>query len=172
MKKCSKCKEEKELSEFPKTKTNKDGYSYLCFPCNRETSRRYRQENSETYYRNQKQKRQEEPTFVAQLLYATKTRAQKKKLDHTLTFDFLLKLLKESEYKCAVTGLEMNLKTDSRKKANLFKCSLDRIDSTKGYTEDNVQFVCWAVNQMKADKTEDELKFWTETLYKAISSQA
>jgi hypothetical protein len=97
-------------------------------------------------------------------LYATKTRAQKKKLDHTLTFDFLLKLLKESEYKCAVTGLEMNLKTDSRKKANLFKCSLDRID--------NVQFVCWAVNQMKADKTEDELKFWTETLYKAISSQA
>ena len=66
----------------------------------------------------------------------------------------------------------MNLQSSPRKKANAFKCSLDRIDSEKGYTEDNVRFVCWAVNQMKADRTDEEFKFWIETLYKAISSQA
>jgi len=33
MKICSKCKEEKELSDFPKDKTKKDGYDYLCKKC-------------------------------------------------------------------------------------------------------------------------------------------
>ena len=172
MKKCSRCKTEKELSEFPKTKTNKDGLSYLCTPCNREVSKQYRQQNADRYYKNQQQKRQEEPTFIAQLLYNTKTRAEKKKLEHTLTFNFLKDLLEKSAYKCALTGQMMNLRSDGRKKANAFKCSLDRIDSEKGYTEDNVRFVCWAVNQMKADRTDEEFKFWINTLYKAISSQA
>lgn len=29
--------------------------------------------------------------------------------------------------------------------------SVDRIDSKKGYTRDNVQLVCMAINQMKSD---------------------
>ena len=66
----------------------------------------------------------------------------------------------------------MNLECQPRKKVNPFKASLDRIDPTKGYTEDNVRWVCWAVNQMKSDKTEAEFGFWVTTLYKAISSQA
>jgi hypothetical protein len=66
----------------------------------------------------------------------------------------------------------MNLETHHRKKANPFKASLDRIDSSRGYTEDNVQWVCWSVNQMKSDKTKEEFEFWIKTLYKAISSQA
>ena len=66
------------------------------------------------------------------------------------------KLLQASEYRCTVTGQTMNLKSHPRKKANPFKASLDRIDSTKGYTEGNVQWVCLAVNQMKSDKTEEE----------------
>jgi hypothetical protein len=129
-------------------------------------------QNSDRYYKNQQLKRQEEPTFISQLLYNAKTRAVKKNLEFNITFEFLTKLLQDSKYICAVTRLQMNLKSDSRKKANAFKCSLDRIDSNKGYTEDNVRFVCWAVNQMKADRTDEEFKFWVETLYKAISSQA
>lgn len=172
MKKCSKCKIEKEFSEFPKTKTNKDGLSYLCSICNKEVTKQYREKNADRYYKNQQLKRQEEPTFISQLLYNAKTRAVKKNLEFNITFEFLTKLLQDSKYFCAVTGLQMNLKSDNRKKANAFKCSLDRIDSNKGYTEDNVRFVCWAVNQMKADRTDEEFKFWVETLYKAISSQA
>lgn len=33
--------------------------------------------------------------------------------------------------------------------------SLDRIDSSKDYTEDNIQLVCVAINKMKLDMTED-----------------
>lgn len=32
-----------------------------------------------------------------------------------------------------------------------FNASLDRIDSSKDYTTDNTQLVCWIVNRMKSD---------------------
>ena len=35
--------------------------------------------------------------------------------------------------------------------------SIDRIDSTKGYSKDNVQLVCMAANQMKNDLSMEEL---------------
>lgn len=34
---------------------------------------------------------------------------------------------------------------------HLKNMSIDRIDPTKGYTEDNVQLVCAQVNMMKSD---------------------
>jgi hypothetical protein len=172
MKTCSKCKDTKPKTDFPKTKTNKDGLSYLCTECNRASSKAYREKNAARYYQNQRLRRQEEPFFISNLLHGATTRAKKKKLDLDIDQDFLLQLLKTSGYKCAVTGLEMNLISTGRKKTNPYKCSLDRIDSDKGYTKDNVRFVCWAVNQMKAERTDEEFKFWVETLYKAISSQA
>ena len=35
--------------------------------------------------------------------------------------------------------------------------SIDKIDSTKGYTKNNIQLICMECNQMKSDITEDEL---------------
>ena len=172
MKRCSKCQITKTLTEFNKTKTNKDGLSYLCTDCNRETSKVYRQRNAKRYYENQKAKRSEEGVFISQTFYNLKTRSTKKGLEISVTRDFILKLLQASKYKCSITGVDMNLETHPRKKANPFKASLDRKDSTKGYTEDNVQWVCWAVNQMKSDRTDKEFNYWITTLYKAISSQA
>jgi hypothetical protein len=172
MKICSKCKVEKKLTEFNRTKTNKDGLSYLCRECNLEQSRKYRKANKDKYYNDQQRKRETKPVFLSQLLYNAKTRAVKKNIEFDLTKEFLEELLDSSEMKCSVTGLEMNLECHSRKKANPFKCSIDRIDSSRGYLQDNVRFVCWAVNQMKADRTDEELKFWVESIYKAISSQA
>jgi hypothetical protein len=109
---------------------------------------------------------------LTQLLHGAKTRAKKKGFDFDLTAEFCKELLDKSDYKCAVTGLQMTLDSANRKKANAFKCSLDRINSDKGYTVDNVRFVCWAVNQMKSDRTDEEFKFWINTLHTAISSQA
>jgi hypothetical protein len=36
--------------------------------------------------------------------------------------------------------------------------SIDRIDSNKGYTLDNIQIVLWPINMMKNDMTDDEAK--------------
>ena len=45
MKICSKCKTEKELSEFNKDKTRTDGYSYLCKFCLKQKQKKYYQNN-------------------------------------------------------------------------------------------------------------------------------
>lgn len=44
--------------------------------------------------------------------------------------------------------------------------SIDRIDSDKGYTIDNVQLVCMAVNQMKSDLTNEELMYFCNNIIK------
>ena len=172
MKTCSKCQTSKPTTEFNKTKTNKDGLSYLCRDCNRDSSKAYRERNHKRYYANQKAKRKNENVFISQTFYSLKTRSTKKGLEVNVTTEYLLQLLQESGYHCKVTGQKMSLESHLRKKANAFKASLDRIDYTKGYIKGNVQWVCWSVNQMKSDKTEAEFKFWVDTLYKAISSQA
>lgn len=42
--------------------------------------------------------------------------------------------------------------------------SIDRIDSSKGYTTDNVQLVCCVVNRMKSNMTHNELSYWCKNI--------
>jgi hypothetical protein len=42
--------------------------------------------------------------------------------------------------------------------------SIDRIDSNKGYTKDNIQLVCAYVNIMKSDKSIEELKYFCQCI--------
>lgn len=47
MKKCSKCKIEKDLNDFPKTKRTSDGYASWCKKCNADYHRKYYWDNYE-----------------------------------------------------------------------------------------------------------------------------
>lgn len=172
MKKCNCCKVEKPLDEFSRLHSTKDGRAYMCITCGRAKTKFYRDKNREAYNLNQQAVRRTEKGFIAQLLHGAKTRAKKKGWDYNLSEDFIQNLLTSIDYRCQVTGQEMTLEAKSYNQRSLFKVSLDRIDSTKGYTEYNVQLICWAVNQMKNNLTEEEFKFWIDTVHKAISSQA
>ena len=44
---CKKCKEEKKVCEFVKSKNSKDGFYHICKICNNERSKKYRKENYE-----------------------------------------------------------------------------------------------------------------------------
>lgn len=97
-------------------------------------------------------------------LLGAKTRALKKKIDFNLTKEFLMHLWNTQKGKCALTGLDMTYKIDNgRSHTNV---SIDRIDSDKGYTIDNIQLVCMAVNQMKSDLTNEELMYFCNNIIK------
>lgn len=49
--------------------------------------------------------------------------------------------------------------------------SIDRIDSSKGYTKDNVQLVTMAANQMKNDLTLDELIVMCSNIMKTVGEK-
>jgi hypothetical protein len=73
-------------------------------------------------------------------------RAKELSLNFDLTVDFVLALYESQNGKCALTGLEFDYARDINFVRRPFAPSIDRIDNKKGYTKDNVRFVCVAVN--------------------------
>ena len=69
-----------------------------------------------------------------------------------LTIEYLYELLLKQNKKCALTGLDIDL-TESRNNSNVafefMTASLDRIDSSKGYEPNNVQWVHKDINRLK-----------------------
>ncbi len=61
------------------------------------------------------------------------------------------------KFRCAVTGLEFHLDKHKTKGAGgtHLAPSPDRIDAGKGYVEDNVRWVLWAVNRAKGEMSHD-----------------
>ena len=75
-----------------------------------------------------------------------------------LTIDYLYNILLRQNKKCALSGLDIDL-TELRKSSNVafefMTASLDRIDSSKGYEPNNVQWVHKHINKMKNNFKED-----------------
>lgn len=67
------------------------------------------------------------------------------KLEVTITIEYIWDLFNQQQGRCALSGLE--LKIHNSPKVNT--ASLDRIDSSQGYTPGNVQWVHKIINMMK-----------------------
>lgn len=69
-----------------------------------------------------------------------------------LTLEYLYNLLIKQKKKCALSGISIDL-TESRKSSNVnfefLTASIDRIDSSKGYIPNNIQWVHKDINKMK-----------------------
>ena len=71
----------------------------------------------------------------------------RKPIDLIITKEYVWDLFIKQERKCALSGIELNFpKTNSDR---TYTSSLDRIDSSKGYIEGNVQWVHKDINMMK-----------------------
>jgi hypothetical protein len=71
-------------------------------------------------------------------------------LEFNLSIDFLWQLFLQQNKKCALSGIDLVFEHSDGKRVNYRRtASLDRIDSSKGYTEDNVQWVHKNLNLMK-----------------------
>lgn len=83
--------------------------------------------------------------------------------DFDLTLEDLKQLWDAQSGQCLYTGWEMVLPStttaynDPNREHGPQRASLDRIDSTRGYVKDNVQFVCVIANLAKHSYTHDQL---------------
>lgn len=71
-----------------------------------------------------------------------------------VTIEYLWDVFLKQNRKCSYTGLELTF-PKTRKSVKVSTSSLDRIDSSKGYVEGNVQWVHKDINRMKQDFSND-----------------
>ena len=74
-------------------------------------------------------------------------KAKSRNLFFNLSIEFLNQLYKKQNGKCAISGIDIEFENGNHYPSN--PCSLDRIDSTIGYIENNVQWVDRKINYMK-----------------------
>jgi len=84
------------------------------------------------------------------------------------TVDELMQVLIKQDYKCALSGTQLSCKMEldpnfvGKGKRHLWptNVSIDRINSTKGYTIDNVQLVCVVLNVAKSNLPQNDYIEW------------
>jgi hypothetical protein len=76
------------------------------------------------------------------LVSEIRLRAKKKGLAFTIDAKFLWELLQKQDSRCALSGTHINIDNNA---------SVDRINSKKGYTKNNVWWVDKDINKMKMD---------------------
>lgn len=86
------------------------------------------------------QKRLKKINPTSSLFYQAKHRAIKKNLSFDLTIEWLQE--RYTGY-CELTGIKFQQATKGK---SPISPSIDRIDSSKGYTKDNIRIIIWALN--------------------------
>jgi len=81
--------------------------------------------------------------------------AKQRGIEFTVTAKYLYELFISQNECCSLSGIKLILPTNS-KGANKGTASLDRVDSSKGYIEGNLQWVFKPLNIMKNTLTQDE----------------
>jgi len=173
--KCSMCKLSKNESDFSKSKRFSRGYDYRCKKCNRKRALDYHKANSEKITKKWKEQRlnrsSEEIKFESEKLRKNYrehyiklmvTRARERSRLNNIECD-----LDESDIilpeLCPLLQVPFVYGNGNNK---WYTYSLDRIDTTKGYTKDNVQVITYLANTMKNKASKSELITFAKNILK------
>ena len=91
--------------------------------------------------------------------------AKKRHIPFEISIEYIWKLFLRQDRKCAFSGLPLDF-THGRNHHHKGTASLDRIDSTRGYVNGNVQWVHKDVNWMKQDYSNDYFLTMCKTIVK------
>ena len=157
--KCCKCGKYKPVEEFEKrwnhSKTEKNNLRSDCKKCRCEESRLYH------FYRRRRYTDQVAKDIMIHL----------DKFKHDMDYHTKVILLRHAKQHAKKIGIEFAI---TIKDINIpalcpilnkpfilhdksYTYSIDRIDNSKGYTKDNIQWVCLGINYMKSKSTDDKL---------------
>jgi hypothetical protein len=154
---CNKCKQLLPVLSFSINKSANDGLQSKCRECDKQYQTKRRLKNKEylleygrTYTAN---KRKDFNYRLQMLLNASKQRALKYNREHTITLEDI-----KSKYpvdgKCPIFGIDLQFNSTGFRDNSP---SIDRIDSLKGYTLDNIQIISWKANSIKRNASLEEL---------------
>jgi hypothetical protein len=159
---CSRCKVDKEESQFIHGKTK-------CHECYRKCKAYYESHREQAIARAEKSNAKKDRTAenkrkreacrknpVAYMLWGVKSRAKARGIPFDLTHDDI-----EIPDTCPILGIPLRI-GDGTPTAN--SPSLDRIDPNYGYVKGNVQVISYRANTIKSDATKEELKLVLEHL--------
>lgn len=152
---CSSCKSELSLDCFSLNSAAKDKLQYSCRDCQIARLRKRDKSVIKQYsikYRNQK--RNDLRWRLMQLLNSSKARSILKNREHTITLEDLLRIY-PVDGNCPIFGFKLEWNSAGFRETSP---SIDRIDSSKGYTIDNVQIISWKANRIKNYATVEELE--------------
>lgn len=84
------------------------------------------------------------------IIAGCKNRAKRKGLECDITSEYVLDLLNKQNGLCSVTGIKLESSTANTKfNSSPWTVTIDRKDSNKGYTKDNIHLVCYMYNSCK-----------------------
>lgn len=92
------------------------------------------------------------PTNIDRYYSTIKTRSNKNNLEFDITKESIIGLLIDQDYKCKLSNQTIGFDDGS--------ASLDRIDSEKGYTQENIQWLHRNINYMKNTMPEGMFITW------------
>ena len=156
-KECTQCHITKPLDMFYKVSIRKDRRRCQCIEC----CTKYRRANNERANKLQAKSRASNPERIIRrdILSQRKYSAKKKGMDYNLTDEWRDDKL--STGKCEKTGIPFVYEFHSP-----YVPSIDRIDSSKGYTTDNCQMVITVYNTAKNVYTDDLMLEMSKALIK------
>lgn len=93
-------------------------------------------------------------------------KAKQRKHECSITLKYLKDIFEEQRGKCVYSGVDLVHNSHKLKNNQAYTASLDRIDSSKGYIKDNVQFISIAMNHMKSTMSHEEVLSIIENIKK------
>jgi hypothetical protein len=110
--------------------------------------------------RNQKRMEYTDINVEKKMLWSARRRANKKKLDFNITEEDII-----VPTHCPFLGIPL-VSAQRRGNSRRDIASLDRIDSSKGYTKDNIEVISWLANTMKNNATPELLIIFAKEILK------
>ena len=144
---CNSCNKQQDISNFEIEKHNGSRRN-VCRSCRLSGGRKRISKSPYAYISN----------LYSQLAYR-----RAKTHEFTITREDLYALYDKQEGICKYSGLPMTFIKDGTG-YHLTNISIDRIDNSLGYTEENVCLVCLAVNMMKYTLDLNELVDWCKLI--------
>ncbi len=134
-------------------KTEKARYGKRYYQANREKvlarTRQWKLDNPERYAQKMKNYHNSVDGRAKALFKAAQRRSLQRNYEFSIDLNWINQQLRNG--KCELTGIDFIFETRQNGHRNPYSPSLDRKDSSKGYTPENCRIILWALNMGFAD---------------------